>query len=248
MDDIRTGARFRALRLRLGWRQLELAAKANVSQGVISLVERGRIEDVTIRKLRRIAHELDAEFSNHLRWRGGDLDRLLDEGHAYLVGRTIELLRGLGWEVRAEVSFSVYGERGSIDILAWHPGSRSLLVIEVKTAIISLEETVRKHDQKARLASRVASDSFGWQPANVSRLVVLPDLSTARRRVDRHAAVLSTAYPARGSGLRGWLRVPTGALAGLMFIPVAGRTTSPASGAGRKRVRLRASGPGTIAA
>lgn len=32
-----------------------------------------------------------------------------------------------------EVSFSIYGQRGVIDILAWHAATRSLLVIELKT-------------------------------------------------------------------------------------------------------------------
>ena len=32
------------------------------------------------------------------------------------------------WIVEPEVSFSIYGERGVIDILAWHPTSRILLL------------------------------------------------------------------------------------------------------------------------
>ena len=167
MDDVRTGSRVRALRQRLGWRQVDLAAKAGVSQDVVSRIERGRFEGMPLRDLRRVVAALEAELVVAVRWRGGDLDRLMDEGHAHLVGRALDTLRAAGWEVRAEVSFSVYGERGSIDILTWHPPTRSLLVIEVKTAIVSIEETVRKHDQKTRLASRVGAESFGWRPIQV---------------------------------------------------------------------------------
>jgi len=205
------------LRHRRGWRQADLAALAGVSQDVVSLIERGRLDLVSLEKIRRIALELDAEFVLQLRWRGGDLDRLLDEGHASMVGRTAGLLRSLGWEVGAEVSYSIYGERGSIDLLAWHEASRTLLVIEVKTELVSLEETLRKHDEKARLARRVAEEQLGWRPRAVGRLLILPDHITARRRVARHAAVLEVAYPARGSAVRAWLRGPEPQMSGLIF-------------------------------
>jgi hypothetical protein len=58
------------------------------------------------------------------------------------------------------VSYSVYGERGSIDLLAWHPAIRTLLVIEVKTEVSSVEAMLRKHDEKVRLAPRVAAERF----------------------------------------------------------------------------------------
>jgi Holliday junction resolvase-like predicted endonuclease len=65
-------------------------------------------------------------------------------------------LADAGWEVRAEVSFSSYGERGAIDLLAWHPETRTLLVIEVKTEIGAVESTLRVHDMKWRLAAQIA--------------------------------------------------------------------------------------------
>jgi hypothetical protein len=172
-----------------------------------------------------------------LRWRAGDLDRLLDEGHASLVGRTAALLRSLGWEVRAEVSYSIYGERGSIDLLAWHEASRTLLVIEVKTELVSLEETLRKHDEKVRLARRIAEEQPGWRARAVGRLLILPDDMTARRRVARHAAVLEVAYPARGSAVRAWLRDPEPQMSGLIFMTMGGHRPGAV---GRKRIRKSA--------
>ena len=121
--DVRIGARFRALRHRLGWRQADVAKRAGVSAGVVSLVECGRLERVSLAKLRSIAQALDADFVIQLRWRGGDLDRLLDEGHATMVGVVAKLLKSSGWLVRVEVSYSVYGERGSIDVLAALPSA-----------------------------------------------------------------------------------------------------------------------------
>jgi len=235
MNDAQIGRRVRALRLRLGRRQRDIAARAGVSQDVISLIERGRLERVSIKVIRRVAQALDAELAMTVRWRGGDLDRLLDEGHAGLIGAVVALLRRHGWQVRAEASYSEYGERGSIDILAWHPVDRTLLVIEVKTELTSVEETLRKHDEKARLAAKVALKQFGWHARTTSRLLVLPDLSTPRRRVERHATVLTVAYPVRGSAVRSWLGTPLDAISGLLFI--AARSTG--TGISRKRVRCR---------
>jgi hypothetical protein len=41
---------------------------------------------------------------------------------------------------RLEASYSIYGERGSIDILAGHATTRSMLVVEVKSELMSIEE------------------------------------------------------------------------------------------------------------
>ena len=236
--DVRIGARFRALRHRLGWRQADLAARAGVSHGVVSLIERGRLEQVSIQKLRRVAASLDADFVVQLRWRAGDLDRLVDEGHATLVGVVSSLLTGLGWLVRIEVTYAIYGERGSIDILAWDAPTRTLLVVEVKTELTSVEETLRKHGEKARLAPRIADEQFGWKTAAVARLLTLPDRSTARRRVERHRAVLDPVYPTRGPEIRRWIQDRAGARDGLLFVPP-GRDHANRPGIARKRIRLR---------
>jgi transcriptional regulator with XRE-family HTH domain len=219
MDDVRLGARFRILRHHLQLRQADAGARSGVSQDLVSLVETGRIEEVSVRALRRLARALGGDLRIELRFRGGELDRLMDEGHAALVGAVTKRLDELGWETRPEVSFAVFGERGSIDIVAWHPGSRTLLVIEVKTELTSLEETLRRHDAKVRLAAGVVAERFGWRIVRTARLLVLPDATTPRRQVSRHAAVLDAAYPLRGSALRAWLRAPSGSISGLAFLP-----------------------------
>ncbi|HSL96941.1 MAG TPA: helix-turn-helix transcriptional regulator [Candidatus Deferrimicrobiaceae bacterium] len=236
MDDVRIGIRFRALRHRLGWRQEDLAARVGVSQDLISLVERGRLEEVALRNLRRIARELDAEYVCLLRWRGGDLDRLVDEGHARLVGVVTEMLLADDWHVRLEVSYAVYRERGSIDILAWHPQARILLVVEVKSELVAVEETLRQHDEKARIAPRIAAEPLCWRPVAVARLLVLPSRSTQRRQVERHAAVMSAAYPLRGLAARRWLTNPIGSTAGLLFLELE-RHASARTVVNAKRIR-----------
>lgn len=236
MSDFRLGRTVRALRHRLGWRQLDVARAAGVSQTGVSRLERGLVDDLAVGTLRRLIAALDSELVLMVRWRGGELDRLLDEGHATIVGTTATLLEGRGWDTRIEASYSVFGERGSIDVLGWHPVTRTLIVVEVKTEIASVEETIRKHDVKVRLGSRLAAERYGWHAGRVARLLVLPDTTTARRRVARHDAVLSRVYPLRAQGLRAWLRRPESAADGLLFAPHSRRVTGVTSAIGRRRV------------
>lgn len=214
----------RSLRHRLGWRQSDLAGRVNLGHDVVSRVERGQIEGVTLRTLRQLFSELDAEIVVIVRWRGGELERILDRRHAGLAERLVARLKRSGWTVMPEVSYSEFGERGSIDLLAWHPDSRVLLVIELKTELTSIEETVRRHDAKTRLSRRIATERFGWQAQHVGRLLVLPDERTPRRQVERFAGVLDLAYPVRGREVRTWLDAPAGAMSGLVFLTSADDT------------------------
>lgn len=157
MSDQRVGQAIRALRRRRGWRQLDLGAIAGVSQSLVSLIERGHVGRVSVRTLQSVAAAVDAEFVAELRWRGGSLDRLLDERHAALVGAVVRELGHLGWRVEVEVSFSHVGERGSIEILAYHAATGSLLMIEIKTQLTSLEETLRRTPDRVRRPVRPRS-------------------------------------------------------------------------------------------
>jgi hypothetical protein len=128
------------------------------------------------------------------------------------------------------------GRRGSVDLLAWHPPSASLLVIEIKTEPASIEATLRKLDEKVRLASTIVRP-LGWHPAVVGRLLVMPEDRTQRRRVAAHASVLEGAFPVRTREIRAWCRGPAGSIDGLLFLaaPVASRRVV---GRGR-RARIR---------
>jgi hypothetical protein len=144
------------------------------------------------------------------------------------------------------VRFAHFGERGSIDVLAFHAASRTLLVIEVKTEIASVEETLRRLDTKLRLAPRVAEERFGWRAARVSRWLAVLDTRTARRRVERHAVVFSRAFPLWGWAARSWLRSPGPSAGLLLFLTptrAAGATRGPATIRRVRRARARTNGP-----
>ena len=215
-----------------------LPGGSGVSQGEISLFERGRIERMPLRTIRRILGGLDAELVLVVRWRGGDLDRLLDAAHARLGERVTGRLKAEGWTVIPEVSFSIYGERGSIDLLAWHPATRTLLVIELKSEIASIEETFRRHDVKVRLARRILAERFGWKAAVVGRLLVVPAHRTIRHQVEDNAQLFASVYPSRNVAVRRWLHAPVGPVSGLWFVPDTNEARARRDRPVRKRVRM----------
>ena len=132
MSDQRLGSAVRLVRIRRGWRQIDLARRTGVGQSTISRIERGHFESLSVAALRGVAAELDIRVDLIGRWRAGDLDRLLNAGHSRLHESVARAFRDLPrWITAPEVSFSIYGERGVIDILAWHPVRRTLLVIEL---------------------------------------------------------------------------------------------------------------------
>jgi hypothetical protein len=201
--------------LRLSLRQRDVSERAGVSRQKVTRLERGELDGLTLRDIEGCFEALGARVELRVRWRGAALDRLIDEGHARLVDMVVAILRQTGWTVELETTFSHYGERGSIDILAWHPPTRNLLVIEIKTEIASVEGLLRPLDLKARIAPLIASQRFGWRPAHVSRLVVLPEDSSARRALARHTQIFASALPVRSQAVRRWLAHPGSAIAGL---------------------------------
>ena len=208
MDDVRIGRILRTLRQRKRWRQQDVADAAGVSQSEISLIERGHLATVSIRVLRVVFAAVDARFEGIVTWRGGLIDRLLDDGHARLVGAFATELARLGWEVHLEVSFSEYGERGSVDILALRRAEGIALIVEIKSTVMAADDTIRRLDVKARLAPKVVFDRFGFRPALAGRLLVIEEAATGRRRVAAHAGAFQAAFPDRGRAVRAWLRRP----------------------------------------
>jgi transcriptional regulator with XRE-family HTH domain len=238
VDDAKVGRALRQLRRRRGLRQADVAGLAGLAQQTISLIECGHTPALTVDTIRRAFLALGATYEGLVVWRGGALDRLLDERHAELVGMTAGRLSALGWQVVVEASYSIYGERGSIDILAGHPTTRSVIVVEVKSELASIEELGRKLDQKARLARRqLCRERFGWAPIGVGRLLVLPDLDSARRSVARNAALLDRMFPVRGPEVRPWLRRPGGDLSGILFVADTNPVGTGTGRRGAQRVR-----------
>jgi hypothetical protein len=164
---------------------VDCAVRAGVHRSTWSRLERGDIGGFTLNTLAACLAVLEARVDLTPRWRGPQLDRLLDEAHARLQAMFADLLRRWGWDVRLEVSFNHYGDRGRVDLLAWHPELRILLIGEVKSQIVDGQELLGAMDVKVRLGGVIAAQLGLGRPAVVLPLLLLPDDPTVRRHVQR---------------------------------------------------------------
>ena len=168
--------------------------------------------------IRNIAGVLGMGLELTARWRGADMERMLHAAHNALhetMARHFQTLTE--WVAVPEVSYSIYGERGIIDVLAWHERTRSLLIIELKTLLVDPGELVGTMDRRVRLGMRIARDR-GWSPTSVSSWVVLTDTRTNRRHVAGQEAMLRAAFPSDGREMRSWLESPSGRAAASSFV------------------------------
>lgn len=245
MDDIRVGALARAVRHRLGWTQRQLGRRIGLSQQLVSLFERGHLDELTVRTVRRIGAALEISLAFEPRWRGGEGARLLDADHAALVNAIVTLLRAAGWEVAVEYTFNHFGERGSIDIVAWHAASRCLLIVEVKSRLLDTQETLATLDRKVRVVPMLLAREHGWTATSVGVVLAMPGLTANRSAVARHSASFAAAFPDRAPAVRRWLRRPQGRLAAVWFVSNTNGGSATQARATRRRVRP---GPTTPAA
>ena len=232
MNETQLAALFRAVRIRRGWTQGELAAAAGLSQSLISSLECGDVGGSSFRVIGRVAVTLGISLGFEARWRGIEAAKLLDERHAALVRLGVERIRAARWEVWPERTFSIWGERGSIDILAWHAGARALLALEVKTRLPDLQDLLATMDRKRRLLPAIANASK-LAPARYGSVLLLPEETWARNRVRTFAPVFDAALPARTVEVRRWLERPADDLRGIWFLldtAADGRARRPGGG------------------
>jgi len=165
---------------------------ARVSTSTISRLESGEAGRMTLDSIVSIARELEIKIDVIPRWRAEGLDRLLDEGHAEIVEALVHRYAAAGWEVAVEVSFAIRGERGSVDVLAFHPGTRIVAVNEVKSVVPDVQATIHGLDRKSRLAGQLGADR-GWRsiarhPQIWRGMALDSPRGAARRRAGTHAA------------------------------------------------------------
>lgn len=219
VDDVGIGRLVRALRIRRSWRQDDLAAAAGISRQKVSRLECGHIERLGLGDIRAACAALEIRLPFAPSWHGGDAD-ILSERHAVVAERVAaRLATATGWSVVPEATFSIFGERGAIDLLGWHAASRVVLVVEIKSEIIDPAALVRQVDRYRRLAPRVASER-GWDARSIGAWVAVLDTSMNRRRLIKSASILRTAFPSDGRSIGGWLDRPAGPLAALSFVAI----------------------------
>ena len=242
MNDSELGGVVRALRHRRGWRQADLGAEAGVSGGVVGLLERGRADRLSITAVRRIMTSLGVRLEWDAGYRGAELSRLRDADHALHEEWLARRFEAMGWTVAPEVSFNHYGDRGRIDLLAYHQPTRTVLVVEVKTVVVDIQDLLGALDIKRRVAAGVAR-SLQWEPAHVVPLLAIRADTTNRCRIASHHRLFGR-FSLRGAGAVSWLRQPSVSASGnptgsLIFLRLPDGKDIDLRRAGRQRVRQR---------
>jgi transcriptional regulator with XRE-family HTH domain len=226
----------RAVRQQRGWRQADVARRAGLSRERVSDLEHGDLGSFPVHTLRRIGAALDIDISLLARWRGGELSRLLDADHASLQNLIAHRFVQAAWTVIPERTFSRYGERGSIDLLAFHRPTGTVAVVELKTVIADIQELLARLDAKARLAPGEAR-ALGWGVSSVVPCLFVADTTTSRRRLGAHQALFAR-FTVRGAAVRAWIKSPSPATGVLAVVALPYGNVATGRRAGRQRVRV----------
>ena len=235
VDDQRIGTMLRAIRIKKRWRQTDVAAKARVSRWVGTRIEQGRLASIPFGKIRAVAAALDARIDATVRWQGGDLPHLLSARHSQMHEVMARYFAGLADWVGARSVVLDLRRGGIIDSLAWHPTRRILLVIELESEIVDVNEMLGTLDRKRRLAAEIARKR-GWHPLTVATWLVIAPGRTNRRAIAEHQTVLRAKLPADGAAMRRWLRDPLGSIDALSVLPsVHGMHHGPSTAAIKRR-------------
>jgi hypothetical protein len=109
-------------------------------------------------------------------------------------------LKRAGWETAGEVEIGGDRSRGWIDLLAFHPQHRLLLVIEVKTEIRdfgSIERTLGWYERESWAAAR----RLGWRPRTVLGCLLVMATEANEVRLGDNRAGLTNGFPIRATEL-----------------------------------------------
>lgn len=192
----------------IGWSQRELARRAGISQTRLSRIEAGRPEAMNLGAVGRVLDALGIRC--RIETSGRHLDdrlRQRDFVHGRVVGATDRRLRADDWETASEVEIGHGGPRGWIDLLAFRPRDRSLLVTEIKSDLQDLGEVQRTLAFYAREAP-AAARRRGWHALRTASALILLDSEAVAQRLIANRLPIATAFPGRAAALGAWLADP----------------------------------------
>lgn len=202
------GREIRRTRLAFRWTQREVAARAGVSQSTVSRVERGLVANFDLDLVGRIVDVLGirVRVATELPFLVGQT-RQRDVGHSAGIGYVARHLGGAGWQIATEVEVGDGRFRGWIDILAWHPASGSVLVIEFKSEL----QDVGAVDRRLRLYEReawAAARRLEWAPRRVASALIVLHTAWNAAAVRDNRDTLAVAFPAAATDVLGWIGSP----------------------------------------
>jgi transcriptional regulator with XRE-family HTH domain len=190
------------LRKTLRWTQAELGQRAHVSQSFVSRVERALVPDLSVVDANRLLAAMGARMTVGV-WAPFLADRELqrDPAHARCAAYAAARLQRDGWLTALEVEIGSDRSRGWIDVLAYHPDRRLMLVIEIKTEIRDLgaiERALGWYEREAWTAGR----RIGWRPNTIIGCLLLLATEMNDARIKDNQAAFTAGFPIRANELR----------------------------------------------
>jgi len=195
------GLACRSIRLDLDLSLREVAGAAGITASYLARVEDGMVNP-TLSVMERIASVVGLELELVVRPPVliDPPGRTVDNVHARCSGFASRRLLALDWSVAREVEV-VHGRRhGWIDLLAFHPRTGVLLIIEIKTRLDDIGAVERQMAWYERSAWSVAH-GLGWKPRRTMSWLLALDSSEVEMVLRANRDVFGIAFPARARDL-----------------------------------------------
>ena len=224
------GRAIREGRIANRWSQRGLARHAGVSQNEISRIESGAWSGLRVAIVDRLCVALGIQYS--IVWTlPRTIPRQRDVVHAWCSAYAARRLGRAGWIVEREVEVGGDRSRGWADVVAFHPDSHVLLIVEIKTEIRDVGEVERQLGWYERESAAIARRR-GWVVAAVRSALIVLESEANDAVIRRSADVFRVAFPGRARELRALVEGELGGPAGRSLALVDPRS--------RRRAWLRA--------
>lgn len=200
-------------RVRLDLTQQQLADRAGVSRGYIAKVERGQANP-SLDFVESLADALGLELDFLARPPVFMKDRRQrDVVHAHCSGYADRRFVAIAWLTAREIEVRHGRSHGWIDLLAFDPGSGTLLVIEIKTRLDDLGAIERQLGWYERSAWKAARE-LGWQPRRVATWLLLLSSDEVERAIRTNKIAIGSSFPRRAPEMLADLVAPEQMAAG----------------------------------
>jgi len=193
----------RDTRVMLDVTQAELAAAVGVSRSHLAEIETERA-DASLDLAWAIADRLgiDLQLAGqtpivHER-RHGDLV------HARCSGYVDRRFHRAAWLTARELETVAGRAHGWIDLMAFEPRTRTLVIVEVKTRLDDIGAMERQVSWYERDAHRLARQ-LGWRPRSATTWLLLLASEEVERQISLHRELLRRTFPDRARTMRGIL-------------------------------------------
>jgi transcriptional regulator with XRE-family HTH domain len=190
----------RETRAMLDITQADLAAAVGLSRAYVASIESGRANpslDVVDRIGVALGLELELSGRQPVVFNG---PAQRDAVHARCSGYAGRRLATVGLDVRREVTIVRGRSRGWVDLLAYDPRRRLLLLVEIKTWIDDLGSLEQQLDWYEREVPAVGRD-FGWHPIRTVTCVLALATADVDEALRRNRDIIDRAFPARARHL-----------------------------------------------